>query len=323
MKVVGYDPMFPEEASKKLHIEPVSAAECIRRADFLTVHVPLLDETRNLINKDSLATMKPGVRIINCARGGIIDEGALLAALEAGHVAGAGLDVFESEPPAEHEWPLIKHPRVIATPHLGASTEEAQGKVAQEIAEQFVNLFAGRQVSGVVNAPDLTLSQRPELQPWTALCEKMGALVAQTLAGGQVSSVHCEVAGPNVGQAGSLCAASALTGLFGAITGERLNLINAPIVAREREIKLSHETVEESVYTSLVKLTVRAGAGSHTIAGTVFGKDVGRIVHMNGHNVEFPPEGYLLIYKNIDKPGARRPRPPRAPRRCGSLLSSA
>ncbi|KAG8462929.1 hypothetical protein KFE25_001702 [Diacronema lutheri] len=303
MKVVGYDPMFPEDASRKLAIEPVSAAECIRRADFLTVHVPLLDETRNLINADSLATTKPGVRIVNCARGGIIDEAALLAALESGHVAGAGLDVFESEPPAEHEWALIKHPRVISTPHLGASTEEAQGKVAQEIAEQFVNLFSGKTVSGVVNAPDLTLSQRPELQPWTALCDKMGSLVAQTLSGGQVSRVHCAVAGPAVGQAGSLCVASALTGIFGALTGERLNLINAPIVAREREIAISHEVAEETVYHSLVTLTVHAGTHAHTIAGTVFGKSTGRIVMLNGHSVEFPPDGYLLIYKNIDKPG--------------------
>lgn len=153
MDAIGYDPFFPPEASEKLNIEPVSAAECIRRADFLTVHVPLLDDTRDMINKASIATMKPGVRIVNCARGGIINEEDLLAALESGQVAGAALDVFESEPPAEHEWALIKHPKLIATPHLGASTIEAQGKVAEEIAHALVAAFAEQPVAGVVNAP--------------------------------------------------------------------------------------------------------------------------------------------------------------------------
>jgi D-3-phosphoglycerate dehydrogenase len=300
--------MFPEDAARKLKIEPVTAAEAIRRADFLTVHVPLLDETRNMINEDSIATMKPGCRIVNCARGGIIDEAALLAALNSGHIAGAGLDVFESEPPSEHEWALIKHPKCIATPHLGASTEEAQGKVAQEIAQQIVNLFSDKTVSGVVNAPDLTLSQKPELKPWTTLCEKMGSLVAQTLAG-QVKRVHVEVAGTAIKAAGSLCSAAALTGLFAALTNERLNLINAPIVAREREIEVSHAVVENSVYTSLVTLTLHAGAHKVVVAGTVFGEH-GRVVMMGGHLVEFNPSGYMLIYKNIDKPGARaRARP--------------
>jgi phosphoglycerate dehydrogenase-like enzyme len=236
MTAIGYDPFFPPEASQKLDIEPVSAAECIRclpslthphaqasplhaalglfvfapplgdvlpphpqaptslpplpsrlsapsalhrRADFLTIHVPLLDDTRDMINKASIATMKPGARIVNCARGGIINEADLLAALESGHLAGAALDVFESEPPSEHEWALIKHPKLIATPHLGASTIEAQGKVAEEIAHAIVAAFAEMPVTGVVNAPDLTLSQKPELKPWTSLATSMGALLAQ------------------------------------------------------------------------------------------------------------------------------------------------
>lgn len=301
MKVVGYDPMFPADAARKLNIEPASAAEAIRRADFLTIHVPLLDETRNMINEESISTMKPGVRIVNCARGGIIDEAALLAALNSGHVAGAALDVFESEPPADHEWELIKHPNVVATPHLGASTEEAQGKVAQEIAEQMVNCFQDKKVVGVVNAPDLTLSQQPQLKPWTSLCERMGALAGQTTKG-QIRHVHVAVAGEHVGQAGSLCAASALTGIFLALTNERLNLINAPIVAREREIEISHEQVEETVYHSIVTLTVDTGSHKHIISGTVFGQQ-GRIVSLDKRVVEFVPEGYMLCYKNIDKPG--------------------
>lgn len=179
MSAIGYDPFFPPEASQKLDIEPVSAAECIRRADVLTIHVPLLEDTRDMINKASIATMKPGARIVNCARGGIINEPDLLAALESGQLAGAALDVFESEPPAEHEWALIKHPKLIATPHLGASTVEAQGKVAEEIAHALVAAFAELPVAGVVNAPDLTLSQKPELKPWTSLATSLGALLAQ------------------------------------------------------------------------------------------------------------------------------------------------
>lgn len=306
MKVLGYDPMFPADAARKLGIEPVSAEEAMKHADFLTVHVPLLDETRNMINEESIATMKPGVRIVNCARGGIIDEAALLAALESGHVAGAALDVFESEPPAKHEWPLILHPRVVATPHLGASTEEAQGKVAQEIAAQMVNAFQDKTVSGVVNAPDLTLSQQPELKPWTKLTARMGQLCAQVLTG-QVRSVHVAVAGDGpVSTAGSLCSAAALTGIFRALTNERLNLINAPIVAREREISVTHEKVAEDVYHSLVTITVDTSSGKHIVAGTVFGPNNSRIVKYDSSYVEFVPDGYLLVYKNIDKPGALR-----------------
>jgi len=303
MNVIGFDPLFPADAARKLNIEPVSAAEAMRRADFLTVHVPLLDETRNMINAESIATMKPGVRIVNCARGGIIDEAALLKALDAGHVAGAALDVFESEPPAEHEWELIKHPKLVATPHLGASTEEAQSKVAQEIARSMVSCFSEQPVQGVVNAPDLTLAQKPELKPWTTLAQSMGALSAQVL-NGQVRTVKVELTGAALEKAGSLCLAASLVGIFGKVTGEQVNLISAPTFAAEREIEVSHSlSTEESAYTSLLKLTLETPTGSHVIAGTVFGPNQLRIVQFEDKHIEFVPNGYLFIYKSIDKPG--------------------
>uniref|UniRef100_A0A7S0L5D1 D-3-phosphoglycerate dehydrogenase n=1 Tax=Coccolithus braarudii TaxID=221442 RepID=A0A7S0L5D1_9EUKA len=302
MKVVGYDPLFPAEAARKLDIEPVSAAEAMARADFLTIHVPLLEETKNMINTKTIATMKPGVRIVNCARGGIIDEAALLEGLNSGHVAGAALDVFESEPPADHEWALIKHPKMIATPHLGASTEEAQSKVAQEIARSMVSAFAEQPVAGVVNAPDLTLAQKPELKPWTTLAESMGSLAAQVL-DGQVRKVKVEVTGA-VSKAGSLCLASSLVGIFGKVTGESVNLISAPTFASEREIEVTHEvSTEESVYSSLLKITVETAKGTKVIAGTVFGPTQLRIVQFEDKYIEFTPSGYLFIYKSIDKPG--------------------
>lgn len=303
MSVVGYDPLFPADAARKLNIEPVSAAEAMSRADFLTVHVPLLEETRNMINTQTIATMKPGVRIVNCARGGIIDEAALLQALESGHVAGAALDVFESEPPLEHEWALIKHPKLIATPHLGASTEEAQSKVAQEIARSMVAAFAEQPVAGVVNAPDLTLAQKPELKPWTTLANSMGSLAAQVL-DGQVRNVKVELTGAALEKTGSLCLAASLVGIFGKVTGEQVNLISAPTFAAEREIEVSHAlSSEESAYSSLLKLTVETTAGTKMIAGTVFSPTQLRIVQFEDKHVEFVPSGYLFIYKSIDKPG--------------------
>mmetsp|Transcript_11160 Transcript_11160/g.36848 ORF Transcript_11160/g.36848 Transcript_11160/m.36848 type:complete len:560 (-) Transcript_11160:365-2044(-) len=305
MDVIGYDPFFPPDASRKLNSEPVSAADCMARADFLTVHVPLLDDTKDMINKTSIATMKPGVRIINCARGGIINEADLLAALQSGHVAGAAVDVFESEPPAEHEWALIEHPKLVATPHLGASTLEAQGKVAEEIANSLVAAFAEQPVVGVVNAPNLTLSQKPELKPWTALATSLGKLLAQVNKAA-VTSLQVQVSG-KVEKAGELCAAAALVGLFdqsGARdeTGAAINLISAPAFAAEREMKVTTQEVEGGVFSSLLKLTVTTPKGSHVIAGTVFGSSQ-RVVEFEGHKLEFEPKGYMLVYKSIDKPG--------------------
>lgn len=303
MNVVGYDPFFPAEAARKLDIEPASADEVIRAADFLTIHVPLLDETRNLINAKAFASMKPGARIVNCARGGIINEADLLAALESGHIAGAALDVFESEPPLEHEWALIKHPLVIATPHLGASTVEAQTKVAKEIATSMAAALYEKPVGGVVNAPDLTLAQSPDLKPWTALAEALGSLVAHLIVG-QVRSLSIELTGAALAKAGSLCAAGCLVGLFRKATGHTVNLISAPAFAAEREIEVNHSVnTSHGMYTNLLKLTVEDVNGTHVIAGTTMGARQLRVVQLNEHHIEFSPRGYLLLYKSIDKPG--------------------
>lgn len=311
MKVVGYDPFINPAEATKLGIEPVSAAEAMRRCDFLTIHVPLLDSTRNLINTESIATMKAGVRIVNCARGGIIDEAALLAALKTGHVAGAALDVFESEPPAEHELALIAHPSVVATPHLGASTVEAQARVAAEISTEMAKALLGadKPLVGVVNAPDLTLSQKPELKPWTALCENMGSLLAQRLENAQVRRIHVGVTGELLASAGSLCAAAAIKGIYHALTGEQLNLINAPAVARERHIAISNGKDQDENYTSLVSLEVETSAGKSSMAGSLF-HNRPRVCRMDGHDIEFALNGgYYLVYANLDKPGmAPRPR---------------
>lgn len=303
MNVIGYDPVLSAEVAARIGVELVSNLdEIYRRSDFITVHVPLNDETRGMIGKEELLKCKRGVRIINCARGGIIDEDALLEAIEAGHVAGAALDVFAEEPPPK-DHPLINHPKVIVTPHLGAATEEAQEKVAIQIAHQIADALKGRAIVGAVNAEILQLAMNEELKPYLLLAEKIGLFQAQILKG-KVITITGVFVGEILKNSSQILMSAFLKGILNYFMSEPINYINAPVIAKEMGLNISEKTGEsEGNYTHLLKFEVKTDKEIRTVAGTVFGNSDIRIVGVDDFRFEFKPEGILLVYSNIDKPG--------------------
>ena len=301
MKIVGYDPVLAPEAVAKGGIELVSLDELFRRSDFITVHTPLTSETRGLLNDTTLAKCKKGVRVINCARGGIVDEAALLRALESGHVAGAALDVFETEPPALTA--LIRHPRVVVTPHLGASTEEAQEKVAIQIAHQIADALHGRAYAGVVNGAAMHLTLKEELRPYVTLAEKLGHFAAQASTG-KLKSISLTASGDIVTSSMELMKAGVLKGVLVETQHERVNFINAPFLAKELGLTIG-ESREASggSYPAMLRIRYETEKEVREYAGTVFGASSVRFVMIDGFRFEVNPEGHLLIYYNIDRPG--------------------
>jgi len=301
MKVLGYDPILAPDAAAKLQIELVSLPELYRRADFITVHTPLTPETRGLLNDTTLAQCKKGVRIINCARGGIVDEGSLLRALESGQVGGAALDVFEKEPPAGN--PLLAHPKVIATPHLGASTEEAQEKVAVQIAHQLADALHERAYAGVVNGSAMLLTLKAEVRPYIALAEKLGHIAAQ-LATGKLKRVSVAASGDIVTSAIELMKAGVLKGILSHSQPEPVNFINAPFIAEELGLAVGEtREPEEGNYPNLLRLRYTTDKEVREFAGTVFGTSAVRLVSIDNFRFEVRPEGDLLVYTNVDRPG--------------------
>ncbi len=302
MKVIGFDPFITREKAEQLTIELVELDELFGRADYITVHTPLTNETRNVINAAAIDKMKPGVRIINCARGGIVDEDALAAALENGRIAGAALDVFATEPPAGSK--LLELGNVIATPHLGASTAEAQEQVAVDAAEQVADYLLDGRITSAVNVPMVDEQVLERLRPYVALAEELGSLVAQ-MTKGSIEAIEVESCG-HVGEydVGPVSVA-ALKGFLGTILEGGVNTINAPIKAKERGIKIAESTGGDSEeFVSLVRVRASAAKESVSVAGTVFGKNDPRIVRINGYHVDAHPEGCLIIIVNRDVPGA-------------------
>ncbi|TAK66508.1 MAG: phosphoglycerate dehydrogenase [Bacteroidetes bacterium] len=301
MKVIAFDPVLSPEVAAKMGIELVDLDIVLRRSDFITVHTPLTNETRNLIDVRALAMCKKGVRIVNCARGGIINEQALLDALNAGIVAGAALDVYEKEPPTDH--PLVQHPRVVVTPHLGASTEDAQEKVALEIAHQVSDVLKGKDIVGSVNANIIRQAMHTEIQPYLLLAEKLGMLTAQLMQG-KMYTLKIQTSGMLVNDANSALSAATLQGIFSTILDEPINYLNAPLIARERglNVQLSSEG-EHETYNQLLTVSYETDKEQRSFAGTVFGNKNIRIVAIDGFHFEIKPEGYLLIYYNLDRPG--------------------
>jgi D-3-phosphoglycerate dehydrogenase len=299
MRVIGYDPVLGPDVAAGLKVELVGLDELFRRSDFITVHTPLTAETRGLLNDETFGRCKKGVRVVNCARGGIIDEGALLRALKSGRVAGAALDVFEKEPPQNN--PLLAHPQVIATPHLGASTEEAQEKVAVHIAHQVADALVGRAFAGVVNATDMHMTLQKELRPFVGLAEKLGSCIAQ-LAPGTMDGITIAIAGPLLLPSFDLMKAGVLKGILALSVPEPVNFINAPFLAAEMGIAITEQRESEGAINTI---RVRRGSGSEAreIVGTVYGSDAPRLVAMDGLRCEVRPEGILLIYYNTDRPG--------------------
>lgn len=305
MLIVAYDPFIAPDQARDLEIELAPLEDVYARADFLTVHTPLTAETRGLINRDVLAKMKKGARVINCARGGLIDEAALYEAVESGHIAGAALDVFSQEPPPS-DHPLLNLDQVIVTPHLGASTTEAQEGVAFTVAEQMRDYLSGGALRGAVNVPALGQKELSLLQPYLGLAESMGRFQAQ-LVDKAVSEVKIEFAGEIVDVDAAPVTRAFLSGLLRDVSA-RVNVVNAFLIADERGIKVTTTYVRTSGdSTPAIRSEIVADQSNHTVAGTLVGyggnRREGRITEIDGFHLEATPQGYLLVMRNRDVPG--------------------
>jgi D-3-phosphoglycerate dehydrogenase len=304
MDVLVYDPFIPESRARDLGVRLTDLQTVLTQSDVVTVHVPLSEETENLLAARELALLKPGARLVNCARGGIVNEGDLLAALESGRLAGAAVDVWTEEPPvSDLVKRLIAHPRVVVTPHLGANTLEAQVNVAVDVARQLVAFRDGELVEHAVNIPVGDRETVAEQRPFLALAELLGRFCVQ-LERDNVERVEVEVAGQVGRRDPELIARAVLKGLLGRVTAQAVNLVNAHLVARERGVAVVVRTDEsaKSGYTNLITVTTQAGTGRKIIAGTVF-DGTPRIVRLRDLQVEFIPEGHILVLSYEDRPG--------------------
>ena len=296
MDVIAYDPVVSVERAELFNVALVSLHELLERADFVTIHIPLVESNRNLIGATELSRMKPTARLINSARGGIVDESALCAALEAGRLAGAAADVFETEPPGANR--LLAQPNFIATPHIGASTLEAQVSVAFDVAEEVAAVLAGDLPRFAVNAPALPPEEIAYLRPFASLTERLAALHSQ-LFGGRVSAIELDFEGELGEHDVSLLVASAIKGLLQPFTEERINAVNARLIASNRGIKVvERRNRSHSSYASLV--TVRMLG--HEIAGTLLMGEP-RAVRIDSFRVDLIPEGRFLVSRHEDRPG--------------------
>jgi len=302
MHVIAYDPYLTQEAAQRIGAEVVELDQLLERADFISIHTPLTAETRNFLGPPEFAKMKEGVRIINCARGGLISEEALVKAVLEGKVAGAALDVFETEPlPPDH--PLLGLDQVILTPHLAASTEEAQAGVALAIAQQVADVLVRGLVRNAVNVPSVDAETLKELRPYLTLAEKMGSFLAQ-LAEGRMKQVRLEYAGEIAGQATSVLTLAFLKGLLNVILEEKVSDVNAPFLAKSRGIKVVEtSTAESEDYASLMAAELETSKSSWQVAGTLFHKREPRIVRIDGFSLEAIPSGWMLVFSNLDVPG--------------------
>ncbi len=301
MKVLAFDPFISTEKATSLGIELADLPAIYRRSDFITIHTPKTKETANLINRNTIAQMKDSVRIINCARGGIVNEQDLYEALKSGKVAAAAFDVFEKEPPDSH--PLLTLDNFIATPHLGASTLEAQENVAVAVAEQVVDYLVAGTVRNAVNVPSVPADQLPTLSPYINLAERMGLFVGQLTEGG-LTQVTIEYSGEVANLKQEPITLAALKGLLTPTLQENVNYVNAPLMAKDRgiDVKVSKSS-GTAEYTSLVTLRIRAGGRDLSAAGTLNSRKEPRIIQVDNFPMETVPDGAMLVLMNNDKPG--------------------
>jgi len=300
MKVVAYDPFLSPERAVELGVEKAELDEMLARADFITLHTPLTDQTRGILSREALAKTKPGVRIVNCARGGLIDEAALKDALESGHVAGAALDVFAEEPAKDN--PLFGTRGLICTPHLGASTTEAQVNVAIQIAEQMSDYLLLGGITNAVNVPSLSAEEAPRLKPYMALAEKLGRLVGQ-IAGPEIRSIDVEVEGHAAELNIKPITGAVLAGVMGTWS-DTVNMVNAPYLARERGLDVREiRSDREGDYHTLLAVTVALPDGERRVEGTLFGNRSPRLVKIFGVPVEAELTGQMIYIVNDDQPG--------------------
>ena len=300
MKVVAYDPFLGVEKAEKMGVEKVELDELLTRADFITLHVPLTDATRNILSREALEKAKPGVRVINCARGGLVDEDALADLLKSGHVAGAALDVFSVEPAKEN--PLFNLPNVVCTPHLGAATTEAQENVALQVAEQMSDYLLTGAVTNALNMPSVTAEEAKVMAPWIQLGGHLGAFIGQMtdepikainiLYDGTVSQMNLEALN---------CAAVA--GIM-KTSNPDVNMVSAPVVAKERGIQISTTSQDKSgTFDGYLKLTVVTEKRERSIAGTVFSDGKPRFIQIKGINIDAEIGANMLYTTNEDEPG--------------------
>lgn len=301
MVVLGVDPFVSAEQAAHHGVELVDFDTMLARADVVTVHVPLTRATRGLIGRDAIAKLKPGSIVLNVARGGVVDEAAVAEALASGHLAGAGIDVFEHEPPAGS--PLLDAPNTLLTPHLGASTEEAQVLVAEEVAAQVLDVLDGRSARYAVNAPLLTPETARAIAPYLPLAEILGRFFAQFSRGG-VRTLTLEIAGELAEHDGSPLTAAVLRGLLETVTTERVNLVNAGTLAKARGITvIERKTPDAGAYAARLSLSAETSAGrSLSVSGTVAGGEP-RITGLDDYRLDMEPADVMLITRHTDKPG--------------------
>lgn len=300
MKVIAFDPFLSPERAIEIGVEKVELDDIFRRSDFITLHTPLTDKTRNIIDAAALAKCRKGVRIINCARGGLVVEDALYEALKSGHVAGAALDVFEVEPATNHK--LFGLDNVVCTPHLGASTGEAQENVALQVAEQMADYLISGAVSNALNMPSISADEAPRLKPFIAVAQKLGSFAGQ-LTEEPVTGIIIEYAG-EVGEMNTRALTSAaLAGILQPMLGT-VNMVSAPVVARERGIKVDEvKQTQRGAYETYIRLTVKTAQMERSVAGTVFSDGKARIIQIKGIDMEAEFGPHMLYITNEDKPG--------------------
>ena len=300
MKVVAFDPFLTPERALEMGVEKADLDTLLGKADFITLHTPLTSETKNILSKENIAKCKKGVRIINCARGGLIDEAALKEAMDAGQVAGAALDVFATEPAKDS--PLFGTPNFICTPHLGASTNEAQVNVALQVAEQMAEYLTTGGVTNALNMPSLSAEEAPKLKPYMALAERLGSLVGQ-LAHDNLTKISIEVEGAAAQLNPKPITGAVLAGLMKCYS-QTVNMVNAPYLAKERGLdvrEVRHD--REGDYHTLVRVTVATSQGDRSVAGTLFGNSQPRLVEIFGIAVEADLGGDMMYIVNEDAPG--------------------
>ncbi len=300
MRVIAFDPFLTPERAMELGVEKVDLDTLLRRADFITLHTPLPEKTKHVIDADAIAKTKKGVRILNCARGGLVVEAALAEAIKAGHVAGAALDVFEVEPAKEN--PLFGQPNVICTPHLGASTAEAQENVAVQVAEQMADYLLQGAIANAINFPSISAEEAPRLKPFVKLAEQLGSFAGQ-LTQSAPKAIRLEYAGEMAELNTRALTSAALNGALRPLLQD-VNMVNAPVIARERGIQVEEvRRGQEGAYETYMRVTLTTERGERPVAGTVFSDGRPRLIQVRGIELETELTPHMLYTENADKPG--------------------
>jgi D-3-phosphoglycerate dehydrogenase len=301
MITLAYDPFVSKERGQSIGVELLELEELLPKVDFISIHTPKTRGTTHLISRDQFALIKSGARLVNCARGGIIDEAALYDAIQSGKVAGAALDVFEQEPPVQLR--LVKHPAVLCTPHLGASTEEAQERVAVDIAQQIIDYLQHGSIRNAVNVYPLDADMLRQVEPYMHLAELLGSFVVQMAEGG-LQEMAVRYSGDAAALEFKPITAALLAGLLKKSLPEHVNVVNAPQLAKERGIRVS-ETISSDVedYSSLITVELTTDKSKRQVAGTLFGRKEPRIVRVDDYRLEAVPSGFMLVFSNQDTPG--------------------